>query len=110
VRTRWPCTFVQRDLLPRDDARVMAQWAHGGGFSVDASLRIEAADRAECLRLLQYDRRKSPCGIAPGHHSSWNGYVNSNPSASSTTTVVSVWFPCGPTAGQGRPPSNDLRR
>ena len=97
-RPRWLCTFVQRDLLPTDEARVMAEWAHGGGFSVDASLRIEAADRAGCLRLLQYDRRKSPCWIAPGHHSSWTGYVNSNPSASSTTTVVNVLFPYGPTA------------
>lgn len=35
VRTRWLCTFVQRDLLPRDDAQATAQWAHGGVFSVD---------------------------------------------------------------------------
>ena len=24
--------FVRRGLLPRDDARTMGQWAHGGGF------------------------------------------------------------------------------
>jgi len=27
-------------------ARAMGQWDHGGGFSVDASVRIEAADEA----------------------------------------------------------------
>jgi hypothetical protein len=49
--------FVQRGLLPRDDARAMAQWAHGGGFSVDGSVRIEAADRAGRERLLRYCAR-----------------------------------------------------
>jgi hypothetical protein len=32
----------------------MAQWEHGGGVSVDASVRIEAADRAGRERLLRY--------------------------------------------------------
>lgn len=32
----------------------MAPWAHGGGFSVDASVRIAPADRAERDRLLHY--------------------------------------------------------
>jgi len=36
---------VRRGLLPRDDARAMAQWPHSGGFSVDGSVRIEAVDR-----------------------------------------------------------------
>ena len=40
----------------------MGQWAHGSGFSVDASVRIEANDRAGRERLLRYDRRKSPFG------------------------------------------------
>ena len=33
-----------------------ARWrnGNGGGFSVDASVRIEAADRAGCERLLRY--------------------------------------------------------
>ncbi len=35
----------------------MAQGAHGGGFSVDASVRIEAADRAGRERLLRYCAR-----------------------------------------------------
>ena len=48
VRRRLLRVFVRRGLLPRDDARAMAQWAHGGGFSVDGSVRIEAADRGTC--------------------------------------------------------------
>ena len=35
----------------------MAQWQHGGGFSVDGSVRIEAADRAGRERLLRYCAR-----------------------------------------------------
>ena len=42
---------------PADDALAMAQWEHGGGFSVDASVRIEAADRAGRERLLRYCAR-----------------------------------------------------
>jgi len=46
LRRRLLRLFVLRGLLPADDALAMAQWEHGGGFSVDASVRIEAADRA----------------------------------------------------------------
>jgi len=53
VRRRRLRVFVRRGLLPGDDARAMGQWAHGGGFSVDGSVRIEAADRAGRERLLQ---------------------------------------------------------
>ena len=35
----------------------MAAWEHGGGFSVDASVRIAAADRAGRERLLRYCAR-----------------------------------------------------
>jgi hypothetical protein len=46
LRRRLLRMFVRRGLLPRDHAQAMAQWAHGSGFSVDGSLRIEAEDRA----------------------------------------------------------------
>ena len=46
--------FAPRRLLPDHDAQAMGQWAHGGGFSVDASVRIEANDRAGRERLLRY--------------------------------------------------------
>jgi hypothetical protein len=51
--------FVRRGLLPRDDAQSMAQWAHGGGFSLDASVRIAAADRAGRERLMRHCARPS---------------------------------------------------
>jgi hypothetical protein len=35
----------------------MAQWRHGGAFSLDASVRSAAADRAGCLRRLRYCAR-----------------------------------------------------
>ncbi len=57
VRRRLLRVFVRRGLLPRDDARAMGPWAHGGGFAVDGSVRIEAADRAGRERLLRYCAR-----------------------------------------------------
>lgn len=57
VRDRLLRVFVRRGLLPAADAQAMAQWAHGGGFSVDGSVRIEAADRAGRERLLRYCAR-----------------------------------------------------
>jgi hypothetical protein len=57
VRRRLLRVFAHRGLLPSDDAQAMGQWAHGGGFSVDASVRIEAADRAGRERLLRYCAR-----------------------------------------------------
>ena len=57
VRRRLLRVFVHRGLLPEDAARAMAQWDHGGGFSVDRSVRIEAADRAGRERLLRYCAR-----------------------------------------------------
>ena len=86
VRRRLLRVFARRGLLPSDDAQAMGQWAHGGGFSIDASVRIEAADRAGRERRLRYDRRKSLFGIAPGHRSPWTGCANSTASTSSTTT------------------------
>jgi hypothetical protein len=57
VRQRLLRVFVCRGLLRGDAAQAMAQWEHGGGFSVDASVRIAAADRAGRERLLRYCAR-----------------------------------------------------
>jgi hypothetical protein len=57
VRRRLLRVFVRWGLLPGEDARAMAQWADGGGFSVDGSVRIEAADRAGHERPLRYCAR-----------------------------------------------------
>jgi hypothetical protein len=54
-------------LLAANDARDMAQWRHGGGFSVAASVRIWTDDRAGRERLLRYARPSSePCGLIAG--------------------------------------------
>ena len=53
---------MRRGPLPDDDAQAMGQWEHGGGFSVDGSVRVEAADRAG-ERLLRY------CARPPFAHS-----------------------------------------
>ena len=57
VRTRVLRTFVRRGLIDNDDATEMRAWAHGGGFSVDGSVRIEGADRTGLERLLRYCAR-----------------------------------------------------
>jgi hypothetical protein len=90
VRRRLLRLFVRRGLLPRADAQAMAQWAHGGGFQVDGSVRIAAADRAGRERLLRYDRRKFPGGTAPGHRSPSTGCANSILSASPTATPAAT--------------------
>ena len=48
---------MARGHLHAHDAKDMAGYAHGGGFSVDAGVRIEAADRAGLQRLLRYCAR-----------------------------------------------------
>ena len=45
VRRRLLQSLVRRGLLAEDDAQAMAPWDHGGGFSVDASVRIDALTR-----------------------------------------------------------------
>jgi len=57
VRRRLSRVFVRRGLRTGDDARAMPQWERGGGLSVDASGRIEAAGQAERERLLRYIAR-----------------------------------------------------
>ena len=49
--------FARRGLLEKEDRKEMEQWDHGGGFSLDASVRIEAHDRQGLERLLRYCAR-----------------------------------------------------
>jgi hypothetical protein len=49
--------FARSGLLPSNEVRAMGQWAHGGNFSVDSSVRIEAEDCAGRERLLRYFAR-----------------------------------------------------
>jgi hypothetical protein len=57
VRHRVLRAFVRRGLLEQRDGDEMGGWTHGGGFSLDASVRIEGADRAGRERLLRYCAR-----------------------------------------------------
>jgi len=60
VRRRLLRAAARGGLIEREDALAMGAWEHAGGFSVDASVRVEAQHR-ECLeRLLRY------CATAPG--------------------------------------------
>lgn len=49
--------FVRRGLIDKSDGEEMGGWEHGGGFSVDATVRIEGTDRAGLERLLRYCAR-----------------------------------------------------
>jgi hypothetical protein len=49
--------FVRRGILDKDERKEMEQWSHGGGFSLDATVRIEANDRRGLERLLRYCAR-----------------------------------------------------
>jgi hypothetical protein len=73
VRRRLLRGFVRRRLLPGDDARAMGQWAHGGAFSVDGSVRIEATDGtgASCC-----------CATALDNSSPWTGRASTAIAAS----------------------------
>ncbi|AHF00278.1 hypothetical protein THITH_15170 [Thioalkalivibrio paradoxus ARh 1] len=45
--------------LPMVSVSRARAWEHGGGFSLDASVRIEADDREGLERLLRYCARPS---------------------------------------------------
>ena len=57
VRTRVLRWFARAGHLEQADARHMAGWHHGEGFSLDASIRIEGPDRTGLERLLRYCAR-----------------------------------------------------
>ncbi len=49
--------FVRRGLLSSDDAEQMQTWQNGGGFSLNAEVRIDAADRKGLEWLFRYCAR-----------------------------------------------------
>jgi hypothetical protein len=49
--------FRRHGLLEPHEAEDMLGWDHGGGFSLDASVRIESHDRAGLERLIRYCAR-----------------------------------------------------
>ncbi len=54
VRQRVLRRFARQGYLDKDNAKDMEEWRNGGGFSVDASVRIKADDRAGLERFLRY--------------------------------------------------------
>jgi hypothetical protein len=57
ARRRILRAFSRRGLLEKNDRKEMQSWSHGGGFSLDATLCIEANDRHGLERLLRYCAR-----------------------------------------------------
>ena len=57
VRARVLRWFARTGPLDPADTQDMAGWHHGGGFSLDASVRIEGPDRCGLERLLRYCAR-----------------------------------------------------
>ncbi|MES9855239.1 MAG: transposase [Sedimenticola sp.] len=57
IRKRVLRLFVRRGLLSTDDAEQMQIWQNGGGFSLNAEVRIEATDRQGLERLFRYCAR-----------------------------------------------------
>ncbi len=57
IRRRILRLFVRRGLLEAGDATLMGGWDHDGGFSLDASVRIEGWDRQGLERRLRYCAR-----------------------------------------------------
>ena len=57
IRSRVLRHFRRHGLLEPHDAEDMLTWDHGGGFSLDASVRIEATDRTGLERLIRYCAR-----------------------------------------------------
>jgi hypothetical protein len=53
VRRRLLRALTRRGVLEPEDAEAMASWEHGGGFSLDASVRIDGTDRPGLERLLR---------------------------------------------------------
>jgi hypothetical protein len=49
--------MVRHGLLEPHEAEDMLGWEHGGGFSLDGSVRIEATDREGLERLIRYCAR-----------------------------------------------------
>jgi hypothetical protein len=47
VRAQVLRLFARRGLIMPETAAEMRQWDHGGGFSLDAAVRIEATDRKD---------------------------------------------------------------
>jgi hypothetical protein len=57
VKKRVLRAFLKRGLIEEDAVQDMLTWQASGGFSVDASVRIEGDDRIGIERLVRYCAR-----------------------------------------------------
>ncbi|WP_374496185.1 transposase [Zoogloea sp.] len=57
IRKRIVRLFVRRGRLDKAEGDALCACEHGGGFSLDAGVRIEASDRQGLERLLRYGAR-----------------------------------------------------
>ena len=78
VRQRILRAFVRRGLIDKGDRDEMMGWEHGGGFSLDASVCIQDADRAGLERLLRYCARP-PFALAHLHQLDAEHLIYHNP-------------------------------
>ena len=101
VRKRILRAFVARGHIEACDAKDMAAYAHGGGFSVDAGVRIDAADRGGLERLLRYCARPPFAMDRLKQHRYYGVLAPNSPLRAAVTAmaqVASVVTPevCGP--------------
>lgn len=84
TRSRVLRLFQREGLLSGDTVEQMRAWDHAGGFSLDASVRIGARDRAGLERLLRY------CATPPlaGGRLSWQYDTAAEPRADPIPPVV----------------------
>ena len=61
IRRRLLRALTRRGVLESEDSETMANREHGGGFSLDASVRVEGADRAGLERLRRNSRSTGLC-------------------------------------------------
>ena len=81
----------------------MLTWDHGGGFSLDASVRIEAQDRSGLERLIRYCARP-PFALERlqliSGHTDQILYLLPSPDPSGRTALLLPAFQVGRPAGQ----------
>lgn len=66
VRSRVLRHLRRHGLLEPPDAEDMLAWNHGGGFSLDGSVRIEATDRTGLERLIRSVTSTFPAELPDG--------------------------------------------
>jgi hypothetical protein len=90
IRSRVLRHFRRHSLLEPHEAEDMLGWEHGGGFSLDGSVRIEATDRNGLERLIRYCARP-PFALdrlhLVGSHSDQILYILPKPDPSGRTAL-----------------------